>query len=148
MVRLDKPDRLVSKEKRAQIKRLPSLLLLRALLLLSSLLSLRRLLRLLLRRLRRLLRLLQNKLVKPQVLQVNLAATGAMVQMERTARTARVDRRETPVLVAALVRRDTRALLDRVDLLVRLATQARRDLQIHFCKRSPARLVAYRLDIY
>ena len=141
MARLESPDRRVNEGKKAPIKRLLSLLRLRALLLLSSLLSLRKLLRLLLRRRSRLLRLLLKRLAIHLVRRALQAAKGIKETLERMAQTAR---RETPVLVAALVRRDTRALLDRVDLLAR---PARRDLQIHFCKRSPARLVAYRLDI-
>ena len=134
----------VNEDKKAPIKRLPSPLRLRVLLLLSSLLWLRHLRLLLLRRLHRPLPIQQIKLVEPLVRRVLQVAKGTKETLERTARTAR---RETPVLVAALVRRDTRALVDRADLLARLATQARRDLQIHFCKLSPARLVAYRLDI-
>ena len=100
-------------EVKAPIKRLPSPLRLRALLLLSSLLSLRKLRRLLLRRLRRLLRLLQKRLAIHLVRRALQAVKGTKETLERTAR------RETPVLVAALVRRDTREPLDRVDLLVR-----------------------------
>ena len=106
-------ERRVLLEKKAPIKRLPSPLRLRVLLPLSSLLSLRRLLRLLLRRLRRLLRLLQKRLAIHLVRRALQVAKGTKETLERTAR------RETPVLVAALVRRDTRDTLDRVEPLAR-----------------------------
>ena len=144
MARRESPDRRVNEEKRAQIKRLPSPLLLLALLLLSSLLSLRKLLRLLLRRRRRLLRLLLKRLAIHLVRRALQVAKETKETLERMVPTAR---RETPVLVAALVRRDTRDTLDRADQREPREAQARRDLQIHFCKLSPARLVAYRLDI-
>ena len=134
----------VKEDKKAPIKRLPSPLRLRALLLLSSLLWLRHLRLLLLRRLHRPLPIQQIKLVEPLVRRVLPVAKGTKETLERMARTAR---RETPVLVAALVRRDTRDTLDRADQREPREAQARRDLQIHFCKLSPARLVAYRLDI-
>ena len=140
----ERQDPQVNEVKRAPIKRLPSPLRLRALLLLSSLLSLRKLRLLLLRRLRRLRRLLQKRLAIHLVRRALQAVKGTKETLERTARTAR---QETPVLVAAQVRRDTREPLDRVDQREPLEAQARRDLQIHFCKLSPARLVAYRLDI-
>jgi hypothetical protein len=116
MARLESPDLRVNEVKKAQIKRPLSLLRLRALLLLSSLLSLRKLLRLLLRRRRRLLRLLLKRLAIHLVRRALQVAKGTKETLERMAQTAR---RETPVLVVALVRRDARALLDRVDLLVR-----------------------------
>ena len=116
MARLESPDRLVNEVKKVQIKRLLLLLRLRALLLLSSLLLLRKLLWLLLRRLHRPLPLQQNKLAIHLVRRALQVAKGTKETLERMAQTAR---RETPVLVAALVRRDTLALLDRVDLLVR-----------------------------
>ena len=140
MARLESLDRRVKEDKKAPIKRL-SLLRLRALLLLSSLLSLRKLLRLLLRRRRRLPRLLLKRLAIHLVRRALQVAKGTKETLERTAR------RETPVLVAALVRRDTRDTLDRAEPLEPREAQARKDLQIHFCKLSPARLVAYRLDI-
>ena len=107
---LDQPGKRESKD---QINLPPLPLRLRALLPLFLLLSLRKLRRLLLRRLRRLLRLLQKRLAIHLVRRALQAVKGTKETLERTAR------RETPVLVAALVRRDTREPLDRVDLLVR-----------------------------
>ena len=109
-------ERRVLLEKKAPIKRLPSPLRLRVLLPLSSLLSLRKLRLLLLRRLRRLRRLLQKRPAIPLVRRALQAAKGTKETLERMARTAQ---RETPVLVAALVRRDTREPLDRAEPLVR-----------------------------
>ena len=112
----ERQDPQVNEDKKAPIKRLPSPLRLRVLLLLSSLLWLRHLRLLLLRRLHRPLPIQQIKLVEPLVRRVLPAAKGTKETLERMARTAR---RETPVLVAALVRRDTREPLDRAEPLVR-----------------------------
>ena len=96
-------------EDKAPIKRLPSPLRLRALLLLSSLLSLRKLRLLLLRRLRRLRRLLQKRLaihLVRRALQVEKGTKETLERMARTARPETQDRRE------ALVRRVPREPLD------------------------------------
>ena len=84
----ERRDPQVNEDKKAPIKRLPSPLRLRALLLLSSLLSLRKLLLLLLRRLRRLRRLLQKRLATHLVRRALQVAKGTKETLERTARTA------------------------------------------------------------
>ena len=100
------------KESKDQIKRLPSPLRLRALLLLSSLLSLRKLRRLLLLRLHLLLRVLRNRQVGPLAPQVNPAVREAKETLDPTARP------EILVLAAALVRPALQGLLDQAEPLV------------------------------
>ena len=115
MALLERLDQQAIKEIQDQINPLPSLLRLRALLLLSSLLSLRKLRLHLLRRLRRLLRLPQNRQATHLAPQVNLAVREAKETLETLDPTARP---EILVLAAALVRPVLQALLDQAEPLV------------------------------